>query len=212
VATFDPPDPAAALANPTVPSMFNAYNCVATSDVWKMACAPLPSSLGVAWPGYATTAVFANVNGRDIVIQPWLGWCQNFMGRANFPGGYGAEIGIYVRVPRDRPIPDSPLLPKGVEVLLKGAQLFGGDHLWWPDPDCQFDMSFKVVNPKTNTVMLEASTDKPTYWLNRWLTPDSYGKYKQDLNGQVPFAPSAYLMIYTVAGVQRVWHGAGWEG
>ena len=85
---FPPPDLAAALKSPTVATSQHGYNFVATSQAWKMACTPLPSCAALQWPGYATTFIPAQIDGIDVVIQPWMGNCQQFLGRGNFPGGY----------------------------------------------------------------------------------------------------------------------------
>ncbi len=210
MAQFPQADLAAAMKDPTKASLYNGYRCVETSDIWKYAFAPLPSNASIAWVGYATTAVPARIDGRDVVIQPWLGQCQKFLGMGDFPGGYGAEVGVYVRKPRGTPLPDLTGLNPVVRAALQAAHALGGENLWWPDPDCQYDLSFKVINPLTGKVMLEAQSEpgKPTYWLNKWIQPDDYERYKQDNQGQVPFA-SAYQMVFTVAGQQHGWHGAG---
>jgi hypothetical protein len=206
---FPPPDILAARDNPTVSSMYGPYKTISTSDAWKAACASLPSCLAVAWPGYATAVVPTTINDIPVIIQPWLGHCQQFLGRGNFPGGFGGEVGVYVRVPRERPLPDLSLLPEPVQPIFRAVQAFGGDHLWWPDPDCQFEIEFTIINPKTSQPMLTAKSDGPTYWLNRWLEPDAYEQYVRDVDGQVPFVASAYQMVYTVAGQKFGWGGVG---
>jgi hypothetical protein len=205
---FPKADLSAAMKNPTVSSVCNGYQCIETSEIWKWAFAPLPSNTSVAWPGYATEAINTVINGQPIVIQPWLGHCQKFLGMDGFPGGFGAEVGIYVNEPRKDPIPDGAGVPVWMKVLLEGAHWFGGAHLWWPKFECMFDISFKVINPITGKVMIEKTEPKPTYWSNLWMQPGEYDRYKKDVDGQVPF-PSSYQMVMTVAGKEFGWHGAG---
>lgn len=205
---FPNADLKAAMLNPTVSSKFDGYDCIETSEIWKWAFAPLPSNASVAWPGYATTAIPTVIDGRHLVIQPWLGHCQKFLGVDRFPGGFGAEVGIYVTEPRQDPIPDGLAVLPWMKVLLEGAHWFGGNHLWWPKFEAMFDISFKVINPVTGKVMLEKTEPKPTYWSNLWMQPGEYDRYKQDVGGQVPF-PSAYMMEIIVAGKKFGWHGAG---
>ena len=70
MAPFPPPNLQAALAHPTVSTTANGYTFVTTSPEWKAACAPLPSFAAVQWPGYATTCVPAQINGRDELPIP----------------------------------------------------------------------------------------------------------------------------------------------
>jgi hypothetical protein len=83
----------------------------ATSGAWKDLCDQLPCTAWLAWPGYYTAAYETTIGGTDVVIQCWKGWCQRPIPtvqrlgstrKVSFPGGIGAEVGIYRRDP-DRP-------------------------------------------------------------------------------------------------------------
>ena len=74
------------------------YEYVETSEDWKKACLPLPCFAAVWWPDYATKVVEDTIDGQPVVIQLWKGWCQKFLGDDDFPGGIGAEVGVYHRV------------------------------------------------------------------------------------------------------------------
>src|SRR5579871_1191100 len=105
---------------------------VETSNQWKQLCQALPSFKEVAWPDYATAVIEDRINGHDVVIQPWKGWCQQFLMREDFPGGVGAEVGIYRRQP-ERTLPD--VLPDVPATLVaryaaKAAGLIDADQ-WW---------------------------------------------------------------------------------
>jgi hypothetical protein len=196
------------MKDPTRASIFNTYQCIETSPIWKNAFAPLPSNAAVAWPGYATTAIPTVIDGQHVVIQPWLGHCQKFMGMNAFPGGFGAEVGVYVIEKRTTPPPDLAAVPLWMKALLEGAHWFGGSHLWWPKFECQYLIEFEVINPVTGDVMLKKTEAAPTYWSNLWMQPAEYDRYKADVKGQVPFA-SAYEMVIRVGGKKFGWHGAG---
>jgi len=69
------------------------------------------------------------------------------------------------------------------------------------------EISFKLINPKTNQVFFETGRER-TYWLNRWMNESSYLKYKQDQGaGRTP--PLAheveYQLIYTINGKTYKW-------
>ncbi|HLM24171.1 MAG TPA: hypothetical protein VK274_03900 [Pyrinomonadaceae bacterium] len=74
------------------------YKYVETSDELKAAAAALPCFKALQWPDYDSDIVEDTINGKPVVIQLWKGWCQQFLSSPNFPGGVGAEIGIYERV------------------------------------------------------------------------------------------------------------------
>jgi hypothetical protein len=81
------------------------YHYVETSDEWKQACLALPCFSLLAWPDYKTTTVEDVIDGEPVVIQLWKGWCQKFFGDDDFPGGIGAEVGIYHGSSRAQPVP-----------------------------------------------------------------------------------------------------------
>jgi hypothetical protein len=212
MATFPPPDLNAAMNNPTVQTTDPAtgYQFDTTSPAWKTACAVLPSFAALEWPGYATTCVPATINGKQVVIQPWMGRCQQFFSRGNYPGGVGGEVGVYAVVPGGRSLPDLSLLPGPIQVIFRAMAALGGTNVWWPDPDVQPEIDFTILNPLTNTPLLRADPEN-NYWVNKWMEPASYDAYTQSVGGQVP-SPRQYKMVYTVDGVTREWVPAPNQG
>jgi hypothetical protein len=210
MASFPPPNVQAALSNPTLQTTDpnSGYVFDTTSPIWKAACAALPSFAALCWPGYATACVPATIDGVDVVIQPWMGNCEQLFGRSNFPGGIGGEVGVYVRVPGGKPLPDLSVLPGPVQLMFRAAAVLGGDNLWWADANVQPEIDFTIINPVNSSVLLQAGPET-NYWVNKWMEPSSYARYVAAQGGQVPSSATDYKMVYTVAGVTREWTGAG---
>jgi hypothetical protein len=96
------------LKSPTIRySESSGYHFTETSESWKETCEPLPCFLALQWPGYASGIVEDTIDGNAVVIQWWKGLCPKFLGAfgvQSFPGGVGAEVGIYRRFSgRQRP-------------------------------------------------------------------------------------------------------------
>ncbi|MEP7365115.1 MAG: hypothetical protein ABI972_17820 [Acidobacteriota bacterium] len=153
---------------------------------------------------------------------------------ANCPGGMGAEVGIYRAVDEHSPKSQRFVLKNEVKLLdralhkgranrrrrvekfapLKNlvSELPRDSHpdgepegeVWYPYPELNTKLWFKLVNPYTNEVLVETS-EQTTYWLTRWMTPDSYREeYKKD--HETPAFAADYRLHYTINGVtQRVW-------
>jgi hypothetical protein len=178
----------------------HGYAYVETADWWKEACASLPSFAEVWWPDYSTKVVEDVIDGQPVVIQLWKGWCQKFLGQNDFPGGIGAEVGVYRRMPGRVPpetLPGFP--PKLSDFILGGLSRVGGDHLWWAYPELKTKVDFEIVNPKTNQTFFTAGPEK-TYWMNKWMDPTSYEKYKADQGGNVPLFSAEYVLKYRING------------
>src|SRR5258706_2696810 len=75
------------------------YTYDETSEYWKEMCRAFPCFYALQWPGYASDIFEDEINGQAAVIQLWKGWCQKFLGSTYFPGGIGAEVGVYRRIP-----------------------------------------------------------------------------------------------------------------
>jgi hypothetical protein len=79
-----------------------------TSDFWKGFCVDMPCTGWMGWPDYHTAVIIDEIDGQEVLIQCWKGWCQRFptvvddasVDGVNFPGGIGAEVGIYQRDPK----------------------------------------------------------------------------------------------------------------
>ena len=131
-----------------------------------------------------------------------LGNCQQFLMRPNFPGGMGGEVGVYVRVPGSRPIPDSKVLPTWAGGIMNAVSKLGGHNLWWPDPDMQPEIEFTIINPIDSSILVRFGRQN-TYWANRWMEPASFDRYKKDHH--TPGWPTQYKMVFTINGVTRSW-------
>lgn len=190
----------------------NGYRYNETSPWWKELCEPLPCFKQVAWPDYATEVVEDVIDGKPIVIQLWKGWCQQFLGRDDFPGGIGAEVGIYERVegrgfPTDKP----DEYPQLMWDFLHGASKLAGDNFWWPVAEAyQLEMTF--INPINNTVMFTAGP-QDTYWLTKWMDTDTYDEYRRaqgrrwswlpawfPKNSMTPVLAHEYILEYKING------------
>jgi hypothetical protein len=81
--------------------------------------------------------------------------------------------------------------------LLIGISRIPGADLWWPFPELGTTVKFSLVNPTTNDVVC-TGTRELTYWRNPWMEQDSYERYKQDQNGQVPPFSTGYRLDYSI--------------
>jgi len=182
------------------------YEYCETAEDWKTACLPLPCFTAVQWPDYATAVIEDVIDGQPVVIQLWKGWCQKFLNDPNFPGGIGAEVGIYHRVPGKVPAADIPALPflppQAASFLLDGLARVGGDHLWWPFPELKTTIDWTLVNPRTAEVFFHAGPET-TYWMNKWMQPASYERYRQIHT--TPTFSVEYELQYRINGKSYVW-------
>jgi hypothetical protein len=121
-----------------------------------------------------------------------------------FPGGIGAEVGVYRVIPgKARPRTLSFLPPSFAAAVLKPIGNLNDNDLWWAYPELGTQIQFSLVNPNTGEIFFSTGTEK-TYWLNRWMNPDSYEKYKRD-QGKGRMPPSwrevNYRLHYSINGV-----------
>jgi hypothetical protein len=188
------------------------YKFVETSDDLKQAAAALPCFKALHWPDYATDIVEDTINGKPVVIQLWKGWCQQFLSSPNFPGGVGAEVGIYERVtgkgfPADRP----DWCPQALWVFLQQKSKLANGDFWWPVAE-QNEVEWELINPVNNTVAFRAGPQK-TYWRNKWMDNESYAQYEKDQgkkwsllpawfpwNTQTPKLAVNYILSYKING------------
>ncbi|MFL5606687.1 MAG: hypothetical protein ACJ8AD_09595 [Gemmatimonadaceae bacterium] len=189
------------------------YEYVETSEWLKNAVSGAPCSLLMQWPDYATTIVEDTINGEDVVIQLWKGWCPHPF--RNFPGGIGAEVGIYRRVlgkiaPRDFPPPNT--LDMAASLLAGSVINFGNRNLWWPFPQLNAEITYTLTNPVNNQLFYDAGP-QTGYWLAKWMDNDSYAIYQRDQgvrnpslptwwpgNSNTPRLTSSYMLDYTING------------
>ncbi|MGH3941920.1 MAG: hypothetical protein ACRDTG_25530 [Pseudonocardiaceae bacterium] len=183
----------------------DGYSYVETSERWKELCTILPCFLALQWPGYSTTIVEDTIEGQPVVIQLWKGWCQRFLGLQSFPGGLGAEVGVYRRIP-GKSRPDSlPFLPSVVEsfVLNKLGSLTD-DELWWPAPELNARIEFDLINPVNGQKFFSAGPED-SYWLAKWMSERSYIRYWVGQEMNAPILPDGYILEYTINGRSRRW-------
>jgi hypothetical protein len=192
--------------DPTVNSVDeNGYEYVETADWWKKACETLPCFSAIWWPDYSTKVVEDTIDGEPVVIQLWIGWCQKFMGIDEFPGGIGGEVGIYRRIPGKIPEPPHDSIPGQIaDFFMNPIQDLNDQELWWAYPELNAEIEFELINPKTGKTFFKAGPEK-TYWLNRWMNPGSYDKYKAAQDGEVPWFSVNYQMKYKINGKQYEW-------
>lgn len=169
----------------------SGYSYCETSEYWKNMCQDLPCTLALAWPDYETQTFEMTLNGQPAVVQVWRGHCQRFLGDSWFPGGYGAEVGVYTR---------QPYLPSETE---------GPGDKWWPAPHLVQSISFRLINlDNGNSVFFESLTEN-TYWNCKWMTPDSYNAYVSNLGpGNTPPHADRYQLEFEINGGETiVWPG-----
>lgn len=184
-----------------------------TSESWKELCSRLPCCLALQWPGYSTTIVEDVIGGVPIVIQLWKGWCPKFLGLNAFPGGIGAEVGIYRRMP-GRPRPAAfPFLPQPLaSKVLDALATVADENLWWPFPELATRLTFRLVHPRTGFELLSAGPET-SYWLAKWMEDASYREFARHLgapppsffpwypdNEAVPSSPDEYTLHYSING------------
>ena len=176
------------MIDPTKNYVENGYEFDETSSEWKAACAALPCFEELHWPDYATAVFDVNIDGKDLVIQLWKGWCPRFLNDPEFPGGIGGEVGVYERVdgkgfPADRPDFFPELMWDALHLMSERA----GGHFFWPVEE-KYAIEFDFINPVTNKVMFHAGTENG-YWLTKWMGDESYKKYKNDQELRWPWLP-----------------------
>lgn len=177
------------------------YSYDETSEYWKQLCQILPCSLALAWPGYETSAQKVTLQGQPAVIQLWRGHCERFFGDSNFPGGYGAEVGVY-RILDGKALPDLSGAPAFIATMLELVVSLTGGEIWWPAPELVESLQFTLYNDADGGSVFFDTPAESTYWNCKWMTPDSYAQYKASV--ATP-SDTGYRMEYTVNGVAYSW-------
>lgn len=191
------------------------FKYVETKDTFKKFCTAFPCFAALQWPGYATKVIRdVKVNNTPVIIQLWKGLCERFPGQDKFPGGYGAEVGIYRLMPgRARPtsIPFLPA-PAAAFILANMASVTDND-LWWAFPELNAQIEFDFINPFTGEPAFHAGPEN-TYWLNKWMNEASYSSYRLTQgrkwswlpewfpgNSRSPNVPTSYTLKFKINGV-----------
>jgi len=180
----------------------SGYSYVETSDSWKETCRALPCFAAMQWPDYATTVRKAVIDGQEVVVQLWKGWCQQFLALASFPGGIGAEVGIYKKIPKKQLPEDLSFVDSALRPLMIATGKAGGDAFWWPSPDLEAILGFALVHPVTGETFFEADPEK-TYWLNRWMSTASYDEFKKRNPGKYPAQAVDWKLVYSINGEEQ---------
>ena len=183
------------------------YGMNETSESWKQLCSALPCFAGLHWPGYATLVFEETINGEPVVIQLWKGLCPNIFLTSALPGGVGAEVGVYRRVPgRIRPT-SIPFLPSNVaSSFLAQISSLSDNELWWPAPDLNAELEWLLINPVNNQVFMHPNAEHG-YWMPAWMDELSYARYLVDAGGKVPSDPEDYVMEFRVNNKVGTWPG-----
>lgn len=191
----------------------DGYEYNETDEWWKVACEPLPCFEALAWPGYGTAIIEDVIDGKPVVIQLWKGWCQRFFGSGNFPGGIGAEVGVYERiVGRTLPSSLSFLEPPAAAFFTTAVTGLDESKLWWPATKVVADIEWELINPVSKKVFFKAPLQR-TYWRNKWMNPHHYISYQRKyerrwswlpswfpFNSRTPPFPIGYQLRYTING------------
>jgi hypothetical protein len=229
-------------ADPSVTS--EGYELDETSDMWKDICKPLPCDLAMAWPLYVTAAIDVVINDEPFVIQCWKGLCEDAIsqlpalpdpiGVIEFPGGIGAEVGIYrrqtdVQIPASLipPIPASwpPQLQAAAHVWFGTralrfnipAAISGSQDYWFPADGVGIPVSFTLTEPAFgDDVISNYTTDR--YWTCQWMRPTSWPQWLSNWHGRHHGASpidafrmaeySKYVLDFYVAGIHYIWDDA----
>ena len=71
---------------------------VETSQYWKDICSPLPCFAELWWPDYLTKVIKTSIDGRQVIIQLWKGWCQRLgAGGRTFPEAWEPKSAFITR-------------------------------------------------------------------------------------------------------------------
>ena len=185
---------AEAFKHPTDQGSDNGFKWDSTSEPWKKMCAVLPCFEALAWPDYDTKCWYEyELFGKPVVIQLWKGHCQQFLGRTNFPGGIGGEVGIYYRDSTRKGLPPLDFLPLPLRGVYQIATRLDPNKLWWPVPEeLQPNITWTFKNPMTGKPLFNDPQSDKAYWLTKWMEFDSFNKY-EDANDTPTWATGFHM-------------------
>lgn len=154
-----------------------------TTDDWKVFWGQYPCSPAVQIPNTYPTKFFddpilSEATESHVVIQLWKGLCPKFLGAASYPGGVGAEVGIYYR---------STLDP------------FSSTE-WWPFLTGSFEIQYHLVYQDSEDPIFSTQKEK-TWWLNKWMEEESYARFRQNNPRAYPENEAfKYRLVYEING------------
>ncbi|MBN2341869.1 MAG: hypothetical protein JXR45_10275 [Deltaproteobacteria bacterium] len=164
---------------------------ITVSKSWKRFCWVLPCSSVLHWPGYSTSVLKTKIENETVYIQVWKGYCQRFADwswvpksmRYNFPGGYGAEVGVYYKDPKRFILAFScPFIWKFLASNQMASLFCKKKGIWWPwynkkskkfHPQISFDLYYKEK-------FLLSSQNSKTWWQTKWINENGFAKYMNE--------------------------------
>ncbi len=151
---------------------WKGYDCIRISAYWKTQVEDIACGPYVVLPNYRTTWIenwkYAPLPDlpKHMVVQLWKGYISPKMypGMAEWPGGHGAEVGIY---------------KKRIAVADR----------WYPFLDIPFNIEFTLKYTGTNSAGKPvgqkhdfiSTTVTKGWWQTMWMVPNSFEQYKKDI-------------------------------
>ncbi len=184
----------------------DGYDFDEVSEVWTAFCSDFACGSWVSFGGYTETHRYdVDIPGTGkVIVQLWKRRCPRFSDNfdtnrlkkwnfgGKYPGGIGAEVGVY--------------RPRGKGSMMDAA----GQDQWVPVVDPKLRISFQLIDPRSGKVLVEAE-EKNTWWRTKWITMESFEKYKQGT--ATPDNLLEYELHYSINGVkQPVWKYSGEPG
>jgi len=224
---------------PAVRTIEGPYTYFATSPWWNKLCRRLPCLLWLDWPAYANAVKVVTVGQQTIIIHCWKGWCLQFLPGLfrllpgiNFPGGIGAEVGIYTFekpaedafFPRREPEPTAAPEPErdrwwerawdAIRDSFTRARAHAKSplrfRLWWPASSEVLEsigpVSFSLYNRHSGDALIK-DYETASYWTCKWMKRRSFHSWRADRSGSIRKwrRPEDFELRFTVAGVDYVW-------
>jgi hypothetical protein len=103
---------------------------------------------------------------------------------SHFPGGVGAEVGLYV------PYTNPPLSTK---------------WFWKPLPTSSVKIAFQLLNPRTGKPLIDAK-EEAVWWKTKFMTSESYQQWAK-ANPNHPDNPLEYELHFTINGQKPMLNG-----
>ncbi|MCF8199665.1 MAG: hypothetical protein K9J42_12920 [Sulfuritalea sp.] len=176
------------------------------SPYWQKQCELLPCFQGVAFPGYAERIIVIkkdNVQrqlgisisdsqyrtlgvpeGKEgVILHLWKGLCPKFRNSNDYPGGYGAELGIYLERTEDWlkkeeekaktdpnyfwggkwELGSSSLNPGDMQLMMLARRVTSGGNsnnsgnlrTWYPAPELGAKLRFRLLTPDRKHVFID---------------------------------------------------------
>ena len=190
----------------------HGYTFYATSQLWKRICRWLPCMIWLDWPGYSSAFKEVQIGDQVYFVQCWKGWCgdlfQHFplpkaARKFRFPGGVGAEVGIYCRTnPWVQPRPPAqeedflfnrfhppewvPSVTRALGTWWTRRKEHAGQRdafkWWWADvaavPDSGPGVTFSLFDRLTGDPLIEGYNTH-SYWTCKWMKTSDFRKWRR---------------------------------